>query len=69
MHNVNVHDENIASIGVYARNMCAARHALMRICVAKNSDHMMHPEGVDTLRLVRNGDVCVRIIVGETRLM
>lgn len=25
---------------------------------------MMHPEGVDTLRLVRNGDVCVHIIVG-----
>lgn len=38
----------------------------MRTCVAKNSDHMMHPEGVDTLQLVRNGDVCVHIIVGDS---
>ena len=25
----------------------------------------MHVEGVDTLRSVRNSDVCVRIIVGD----
>lgn len=42
-----------------------ACHALMRTCVAKDSDHLTHPEGVDTLRLVRNGDVCVHIIVGD----
>lgn len=35
------------------------------LCVAKNSGHVMRAEGVDTLRSVRNSDVCVRIIVGD----
>ena len=35
------------------------------LCVAKNNSHLMHVEGVDTLRSVRNNDVCVRIIVGD----
>lgn len=48
-----------------ARNSCAARHALMRICVAKNSEHLTRVEGVDTSRSVRNSDVCVRIIAGD----
>lgn len=38
----------------------------MRTCVAKNSGHLMHAEGVDTSRSVRDNDVCVRIIVGES---
>ena len=35
------------------------------LCVAKNNSHLMRVEGVDTLRSVRNSDVCVRIIVGD----
>lgn len=31
-----------------ARNSCVARHALVRTCVAKNSEHPMRVEGVDT---------------------
>jgi len=31
------------------------------LCFTKNSSYLMRAEGVDTLRSVRNSDVCVRI--------
>lgn len=45
--------------------MCCPSCIYAHLCVAKNSGHLMRAKGVDTLRSVRNSDVCVRIIVGD----
>lgn len=66
IHDARVHVKCRTTSVLASKVRVPRRHALMLTCVvAKNGDHLMHTEGVDMSRLVRNSGVCVRIIVGE----